>query len=79
MAKLETQYQNFIKDNPQVTLSFQEWLEFRFPPPDEYTEELSDWDVTLMDGLEEEPPYISDDFQIGPDGAYEHSDNEDNE
>jgi hypothetical protein len=30
-----------------------------------------DWDVTLMDGLENEP-YISDDFQIGPDGAYEH-------
>ncbi len=26
-----------------------------------------------MDGLEDEPPYISDDFQIGPDGAYEHT------
>jgi hypothetical protein len=25
-----------------------------------------------MDGLENEP-YISDDFQIGPDGAYEHT------
>ena len=37
------------------------------------TEDLSDWDVTLMDGLEDEPPYISDDFQIGPDGAYEHT------
>jgi hypothetical protein len=24
-----------------------------------------------MDGLENEPPYVSDDFQIGPDGAYE--------
>ena len=34
--------------------------------------ELKDWDVTLMDGLENEP-YISDDFQIGPDGAYEHN------
>ena len=33
--------------------------------------ELKDWDVTLNDGLENEP-YISDDFQIGPDGAYEH-------
>lgn len=31
----------------------------------------NDWDVTLMDGLENEP-YVSDDFQIGPDGAYEH-------
>lgn len=35
--------------------------------------EISDWDVTLTDGLENEPPYISDDFQIGPNGAYEHT------
>jgi len=35
-------------------------------------DELKDWDVTLNDGLEDEP-YISDDFQIGPDGAYEHT------
>jgi hypothetical protein len=34
--------------------------------------ELKGWDVTLNDGLEDEP-YISDDFQIGPDGAYEHT------
>ena len=34
--------------------------------------ELKDWDVTLNDGLEDEP-YVSDDFQIGPDGAYEHT------
>ena len=34
--------------------------------------ELRGWDVTLNDGLEDEP-YISDDFQIGPDGAYEHT------
>ena len=33
--------------------------------------ELRGWDVTLNDGLENEP-YVSDDFQIGPDGAYEH-------
>jgi hypothetical protein len=37
-----------------------------------YQEELKDWDVTLNDGLENEP-YVSDDFQIGPDGAYEHT------
>ena len=36
-------------------------------------DDISDWDVTLMDGLENEPPYVSDDFQIGPDGAYEHT------
>jgi len=40
------------------------------PLPEE--NELKDWDVTLMDGLENEP-YVSDDFQIGPDGAYEHT------
>jgi hypothetical protein len=40
------------------------------PLPEE--DELKDWDVTLMDGLDNEP-YISDDFQIGPDGAYEHN------
>jgi hypothetical protein len=34
--------------------------------------ELRGWDVTLNDGLENEP-YVSDDFQIGPDGAYEHT------
>ena len=35
-------------------------------------DDFSDWDVTLMDGLEDES-YVSDDFQIGPDGAYEHT------
>jgi len=56
MLKLETQYSNFITENPQSKWTFEEC-----------------WDVTLMDGLENEP-YISDDFQIGPDGAYEHRD-----
>ena len=40
--------------------------------------ETEEWDVTLMDGLENEPPYVSDDFQIGSDGAYEHKE-KDNE
>ena len=40
------------------------------PLPEE--DELKDWDVTLNDGLDNEP-YVSDDFQIGPDGAYEHT------
>ena len=34
-------------------------------------EEQEEWDVTLLDGLENEPPYVSDDFQIGSDGAHE--------
>lgn len=33
-------------------------------------DEISVWDATLEDGLENEP-WISDDFQIGPDGAFE--------
>ena len=33
-------------------------------------EEVSAWDATLMDGLEDEP-WVSDDFQIGPEGAFE--------
>ena len=41
-------------------------------------EEQEEWDVTLMDGLENEPPYVSDDFQIGSDGAHEHKE-KDNE
>jgi hypothetical protein len=40
--------------------------------------ETEEWDVTLMDGLENEPPYVSDDFQIGSDGAYENKE-KDNE
>jgi hypothetical protein len=32
--------------------------------------EMSLWDATLMDGLENEP-WVSDDFQIGPEGAFE--------
>ena len=87
MATLKTQYNNFLLDNPNSALTFEEWVEWRFSnielppseglrPLDEYEEELGHWDVTLIDGLEEEPPYVSDDFQIGPDGAYEHSDRE---
>ena len=83
MSTLETQYKNYLKENPESAFTFEEWSDWKFsnmeiPPPhnglrpiDEHAEELSDWDVTLMDGLENEP-YVSDDFQIGPDGAYEH-------
>ena len=35
-------------------------------------DELKDWDVTLMDGLENEP-YVSDNVQIGSEGEYEHA------
>ena len=84
MSILKTQYKNYLNENPESTFTFEEWSNWQFskmeiPPPhnglrplDEYAEELSDWGVTLMDGLKNEPPYVSDDFQIGPDGAYEH-------
>ena len=87
MSTLETQYKNYLKENPESAFTFEEWSDWKFsnmelPPPhnglrpiDEHAEELSDWDVTLMDGLENEP-YVSDDFQIGPDGAYEHIERE---
>ena len=64
MTTLQTQYQNYLKENPESTFTFEEWSEWKFsnmelPPPhnglrslDEYEEELGHWDVTLMDGLE---------------------------
>jgi hypothetical protein len=48
MATLETQYKNYIQENPTSTLTYDEWLDKRL------------WEI-----------YVSDDFQIGPDGAYE--------
>jgi hypothetical protein len=52
MATLETQYQNYLAENPTSTLTYDEWMDKAFP----------------------EPPYVSDDFQIGPDGAFEYDD-----
>lgn len=64
MATLETQYQNFLKENPTPTLTYDEWLDKKLWQiyvsddfqigPDGAFEDLSDWDVTLMDGLEDE-------------------------
>ena len=64
MATLETQYQNYLKENPTPTLTYDEWLDKRLWQiyvsddfqigPDGAFEDLSDWDVTLMDGLEDE-------------------------
>jgi hypothetical protein len=74
MSTLETQYRNYLNENPESAFTFEEWSDWKFsnmeiPPPhnglrpiDEHAEELSDWDVTLMDGLENEPPYVSDDY-----------------
>jgi hypothetical protein len=79
--------QGFYKDNDEVDFEIIPYIPKDLEPTRGETvsfeavkyarisldEDLTIWDVTLMDGLEDEPPYISDDFQIGPDGAYEHT------
>lgn len=67
MSTLETQYKNYIQENPTSTLTYDEWLDkklweiyvsddFQIGPDGafEYSDDVSDWDVTLMDGLEDE-------------------------
>ena len=54
MATLETQYQNYLKENPTSKLTYDEWMDQAL------------WTT-----------YISDDFQIGPDGAFERTDDKD--
>lgn len=58
MATLQTQYQNYLKKNPHI--SYDEWLD-----------DLSKRFLTI---IQHDEPKVSDDFQIGPNGAYEHSD-----
>lgn len=71
MSTLETQYKNWILKNLNSQLTYVEWLE-KFNEIHNLPSDMSNQDVTLMDGLEDES-YVSDDFQIGPDGAYEHT------
>jgi hypothetical protein len=61
---LEQQYEKYKKENPDSSYTFDEWKEKVFHPIlenfmrisyDFDKEELSDWDVTLMDGLDENP------------------------
>ena len=67
MATLETQYQNYLKENPTSKLTYDEWIDrvwhptisdnFQIGPNGAYEhkdDDISDWDVTLMDGLEDE-------------------------
>ena len=57
MATLETQYKNYITSNPDSTLSFEEWKN----------------NFSQIYGLDSQfLAFISDDFQIGPNGAFEH-------
>ena len=70
MSTLETQYKNWLLKNLNSQLTYVNWLE-KFNEIHNLPSDMSNWDVILMDGLEDES-YVSDDFQIGPDGAYEH-------
>lgn len=58
MATLQTQYKNYLQENPTSKLTYDEWMEqiwtsyirnFQI----DYKEDLSDWDVTLLDGLDD--------------------------
>ena len=80
----QNSYDGLIDDsqNEGLEVDFEIFIDFDNSGPEHFPkfariltteeDELKDWDVTLMDGLENEP-YVSDDFQIGPDGAYEHT------
>jgi hypothetical protein len=66
ITTLKKLYQNYLKENPASTLTYDEWLDQVWQPyisddfqigPDgafEDTDDISDWDNTLMDGLEDE-------------------------
>jgi len=70
MATLQTQYQQWLQENPDQQLTYEQWFskwgeinnlpivsdDFQIGPNGafEYTDDIEDWDDTLMDGLEEE-------------------------
>jgi hypothetical protein len=58
MATLQTQYEEYLKKVPTSKLTYDEWMEqiwtsyignFQI----DHKEDLSDWDVTLLDGLDD--------------------------
>lgn len=57
MSTLKRQYKIYLKQNPHCNLSFEEWEKMFLENLKiglELGDDFSDWDVTLMDGLEEE-------------------------
>jgi len=61
VATLKTQYDLFIKKHPDKShWTYQMWLDW-------WSNEVTE---AIKNGFE---PNISDDFQIGPDGAYVHT------
>ena len=58
MASLETQYKTFIETNPTEShWTYMEWLKWH--------------SNQIGEAIRNIDPKVSDDFQIGPDGAYE--------
>jgi hypothetical protein len=57
MAKLETQYKNYLESNPDSKYTYDEWMDNVFLKNlKKFSAEQDDigiWDVTLLDGLED--------------------------
>lgn len=59
MSTLKTQYNNYLRDNPESNYSYQEWLDNVFSVylktyENKQDDDISIWDITLMDGLDDE-------------------------
>ena len=58
MSKLEPQYINYLKDNPDSNYTYNEWVDNVLTPILEMCrddqEDMLIWDVTLLDGLEDD-------------------------
>lgn len=71
MSTLNTQYQQWLDKNPKSKISYDDWLmnihlpkmgNMRSELKNKNIDDLSEWDITLMDGLEDEtnPNYCED-------------------
>ena len=53
---LERQYKLYLNTNPEIVLSFEDWEKVYMENLRiglEMGDDFSDWDITLMDGIEE--------------------------
>ena len=50
MATLQTQYKNYLQENPTSKLTYDEWITEVWEPE---FDEIKEWDVTLSDGLDD--------------------------
>lgn len=64
MSTLESQYKKWSDENPDNSISFIEWLK--------------EWGkIHKVEDINTKYPYVSDNFQIGPEGAFEYSESQD--